>query len=79
VVLSLNKKCHLWMAPGSRAKSSRGAYAPLATRDVRRLRPHQVLGLETLLFFRLTQSVGATNTLIILSLSKRYGADRRPS
>jgi hypothetical protein len=52
---------------------------PLATMDVRRLGPHQILGFETLLFFRLTQPVGATDTPIILSLSKRYGADRRPS
>ena len=36
-------------------------------------------GSKTLLFFRLTQPVGATDTPIILSLSKRYGADRRPS
>jgi hypothetical protein len=44
--------------------------------DVRRLGPHQILGLETLLFFRLAQPVGATDTSIIFSLSKRYGADR---
>ena len=49
---------------------------PLATMDVRRLGPHQILGLETLLFFRLAQPVGATDTSIIFSLSKRYGADR---
>src|SRR4051794_36830647 len=45
---------------------------PLATMDIRRLGPHQILGFEALDFFRLTQPVGTTDTSISLSLLQAF-------
>ena len=81
LVICVDEKSHVWMAPGSQAKVDgcrrracchvSGLFArrtrPLATMDVRGLGPHQILGFKALLFSRLTRPVGATDTSITFS------------